>query len=101
MIPISRQPEYYRVGGATNLLPDVMARPVAPIKPRSQSTKRKQITHETREQEFEFPNAIYAREDDRDHRLREQDYYEQLELAPESRYPDRYGWDQYDRAYNY
>ena len=36
-------------------------------------------------------------EDDSSHRLREQDYFEQLDLAPESRYPDRYGWDQYDR----
>lgn len=36
-------------------------------------------------------------EDDSSHRLREQDYFEQLDLAPESRYPDRYGWDQFDR----
>lgn len=39
------------------------------------------------------------REDERDRsdELRERDYYEQLELMPDSRYPDRYGWDQYDR----
>jgi hypothetical protein len=37
------------------------------------------------------------RDDDSSNRLREQDYFEQLDLAPESRHPDRYGWDQYDR----
>jgi hypothetical protein len=55
-----------------------------------------------------FENTMrtkFEREDDRereftfeyngDDELRERDYFEQLDLAPDSREPDRYGWDQY------
>lgn len=36
-----------------------------------------------------------------DNRLQELDYYEQLDLAPQSRHPDRYGWEQYHRGTYY
>ena len=61
-----------------------------PSAPVSIATERE----DNREREFVF-------EYDRDAELMERDYYEELELALDSREPDRYSWDQYDRGYYY
>lgn len=59
----------------------------------------------SRQKVHHMREAYDEREPDRDQRelpdrerneLRERDYFEEIDLAPESRYPDRYGWDQYD-----
>jgi len=55
---------------------------------------RRPVHEDTREREFEF-------EYDRSGEQMERDYYEELELALDSREPDRYSWDQYDRGYYY
>ena len=54
--------------------------------------------------EFDFEqereDIRYNMHDD-NHMLREMDYYEQLDLAPEPRYPDRYGWEQFHTGVYY
>lgn len=71
-------------------------------KPQIQPSISKLENKVNREREFESPDRDYQFEDmDRANRERERDYYEQLELSPESRTPDRYGWEQFDRGYYY
>ena len=99
MLRISRRfngiVEYYAIIGEQDE-PEVMARPVVRGSDRKfRMRKRTPINQPV--VEFDFPDRDYQFEGDRDDELRERDYYEQLELMPESRYPDRYGWDQYDR----
>ncbi len=99
MIPISRQPVYYFVEDYV-FTPTVMARPVA--KPPKSRPPKKITTSQSSDREFQEDERVFQFEDrDESNRQRERDYFEELALAPESRYPDRYGWEQYHRGYYY
>ena len=53
----------------------------------SELIRSRVIEHELPDRDFQFP--------EHDRETRELDYFTELDMAYDSRHPDRYGWDQY------